>query len=311
MKLINGPSNFYPAEYYLGSVINFRNGQNDSVSLGSWLWNGSFIKNQDTERAYYADIDTIFAFLILNNINELYVSANSLVNSPVAPAGKLTFAEFGVFVNRCYRYGIKVDALLDNTGSWLNNQTPFYNYINLISQYQTQAAPTQKLRAVHLDFEPHISYNLDEHPEIVAKFAEFISKHAYPAISGLNMQFGFSIPHWYTNFNVTDGGQTMTLSELVFKYCNYVSIMSYWDTATGIYTRIEDEIVFAKKYNRRLNASIESIYTEEGPGLSFAEDGKGVMAAQMTLLRQMLDNVEGLKFGLSVHHVYTWYALQE
>ena len=310
MKLINGPENFVPENYYNGPVSNFRTGYNDPVPLGVWWWNGPSIKNYDDGKAYYTDVDTMFAFLIKNKVNEIYVTASVMTATSTPQPDKLTFAELGVFIGRCARYGITVDVLLGDDGSWLDTQSPFYSYMSLIEAYQTQAAPSQKFRGVHLDVEPNITRPLSN-PQNAAAFANFIVNHAYPAVSALNLQMAFSIPFWYDQFLVTDGGQSMTLTELIFKYCDYVSVMSYRDTAAAVYSLLDEEIGLAKKYNRRMNVSLESIYTEEGDYVSFAEDGKLEMVKQINLLRQMLNQETGLKFGLSVHHAHTWYALQD
>ena len=304
-------------QYYTGSVSTFRKAGEKKVSLGVWWWDAALIHTPQGEKNA---VDTMMEFLTLNNVNEIYLCVDSMVSEDtgksvtVIEQGKVvTEEEVRLFIKRCTGLGISVEALIGNQGSWiLPDDTQFDDYMALLANYQSRADADEAFSGVHIDCEPYLTYSFDKKKNRDL-FVSFVVHKAVPAVKdGLDLPLAWSIPSWY-NTTVIDpkDGETAPLGEVMFKYCDAISVMSYLDTAQAAYDISAEEIEWAKKYDRKLHLSAECEYYDDGEATSYGEEGKIIMHEEFDKLRMLLDDAALNEYGLSVHYAHTWLNLRE
>ena len=90
--------------------------------------------------------------------------------------------------------------------------------------------------------------------------------------------------------------------------------MSYRDEATRIFDSAKNELLYAKDQNATLFFCVETAQSSEGDDITFFEEGKVVMNAELETLAQLITNECGqdfVNYGISIHHMRTWFDLKD
>ena len=83
--------------------------------------------------------------------------------------------------------------------------------------------------------------------------------------------------------------------------------MSYRDSAEGMLSVAEEELEYAKAAGKPLVLGAETAETDEVETVTYFEEGKTFMNEQLSLVKQTLPQ----NFGISIHHIYSWFMLQD
>ena len=118
-----------------------------------------------------------------------------------------------------------------------------------------------------------------------------------------NIKFDADIPFWLDDV-ITFDGQTKEAYKFLIDYCNRTFIMSYRDTAQGIYDVAKDELEYAKTVNKMLFLGVET--GDEEDVVTFAQENKQYMYDELKKLYNLVD----YNYGLSIHHIKSWYELK-
>lgn len=245
---------------------------NDYYIKGTWCWN----KNLDIK---YLD------FAYLNNINEIYYSDSKFDDKTIS------------FINNANKRNIRV-YLLQGEYQWLEDDTNLYSLVEKYIKFNKQNG--NLFKGIHLDIEPHQDPNFKEkRNELITKLVKLVYdlKKKYP-----NIEFSYDIPFWLED-EVSFNCATKEAYKFILDYADKVFIMSYRDTKEGILDVANDELRYANENNRKLILSVET-YSLEGDFVSFYEEGKNV-------LNKVLNELEGVSSGISIHHLKTWYELKD
>ena len=245
------------------------------AAFGVWWWNDSL------------EFEKYLNFAEENDITEIYYCDSSLND------------ETRNFISQANARNIKV-YLLCGEKEWLNNRT---NLDNLIARYLNfQNESGSMLSGIHLDIEPHQFDDFDDsREEYILKLIELADylKRTYSTIN-----FDYDIPFWFDD-EIAFGGSTKPAYEHIIDIANRVFVMSYRDSAEKIYDVGKDELEYAKSVEKSLFLCVET-YSTEGDNVSFFEEGKIYMNQELQKLREKL----GDGYGISVHHIKTWFDLK-
>ncbi len=248
--------------------------------LGVWWWNDSLD-------------DSYYNFVISRGVNEIYYCASDFSTQTYN------------FIKRANQNGVKVYWLAGEY-EWAENSENLYKKLNLFLQYQN-AYPDGKFAGVHLDIEPHQNPKwkgtTKESPIRITLVQQLIDLAVKVKADFPLLNVSYDLPFWL-DYEIKLNGETKIAYEAMIDVADKVFLMSYRDTADGIYSVSSQEIEYAKKVNKSVYLGIET-YSSEGDNVSFWEEGEAVMLSEMDKLRDMVDK----NFGLSVHHAKKWVEL--
>ncbi|MCD2423416.1 hypothetical protein LQ567_11635 [Niabella pedocola] len=249
--------------------------------LGTWWWSVN-----------KKDWDTYLNFAQQNGVTEIYFST-------------VDFSETtGGFIEKAAGKGIRV-FLLAGSYVWISDRTGFINLMNKYTQYQNTAVGTKRFAGIHLDVEPHQDPTFAQRRAVIMQqYIDFVTwvTSQYSAAGNID----FDIPFWLDD-TVLYKGQNRLLYEAVISEATRVFIMSYRDTAAKMYDVSKEEIAFASSLNKQLFLGAETAPSSEGDAVSYAEEGKAYMYSEFKKLSILCGNAD---YGVSVHHISTWYKLK-
>lgn len=255
---------------------NDNSSQIKKADFGVWWWNDEL------------DVEKYLNFAAENEITEVYYCDSSLNSDTLN------------FISLAKQRDMKV-YLLAGEKEWLNDKSNLDNLIDKYIDFQNQN--NSPLSGIHLDIEPHQFDDFDEkREEYILKLislADYLDK-TYNLIS-----FDYDIPFWL-NDEILFNFETKPAYEHIIDIANRVFVMSYRDSAEKIYDVAKDELEYAESVNKSLFLCVET-YSTEGDSVSFFEEGKNYMNQELYNLRKKIK--EG--YGISVHHINTWYDLKD
>ena len=250
--------------------------QEAKPAFGVWWWNDKL------ESGKYLN------FAAENDITEVYYCDSSLNSETLS------------FISLAKQKDMKV-YLLAGEKEWLNDKTNLDNLIERYIDFQNQN--NSPLSGIHLDIEPHqfsdFSEKREEYILKLIELADYLSK-TYNTIS-----FDYDIPFWLSD-EVSFNLETKPAYKHIIDIANRVFVMSYRDSVEKIYDVGKEEIEYAESINKPLFLCVETFSTE-GDNVSFFEEGKDYMNQELIDLRKMLKD----GYGISVHHIKTWYDLKK
>lgn len=253
-----------------------------AVPIGVWWWS--------TNKRYW---DQYLDFARQNGVTEIYFYT---VDFSAATAG---------FIEKAGSKGIKV-FLLAGSYQWIRDRTGFIALMNQYTQYQSSASGTQRFSGIHLDVEPHQDPEFAQHrATILQQYTDFVAWVCEQYTSAGTIDF--DIPFWLDD-EVVYKGEKRRLYEAVISAAARVFIMSYRDTAAKMYEVSKEEIAFAASQNKLLFLGAETASSKEGDAVSYAEEGKAYMYSEFQKLNALCGNV---RYGLSIHHIKSWYDLKK
>ena len=272
----------------------------DKMSFGVWWWDIGLIKGNTGER--YLD------FLEDNDATEIYLCVDAMRPT----GGTASYADVRAFVRQARSRGIRVAALTGEV-TWINpGNNGFQAYVDKVKEYQAAASAEERFYGMHLDVEPHQHSSFSSRRATVMQwFADFMLKKAAPAASAAGMLLEWDIPFWLADTVKDAEGKSVDLLELMAKTCDTLTVMSYRDTVEGMYDISVEEIAAAQKYGCKIVLGAECA-SSEGDQVSYQEEGKAVMTAELNKLAKRLEaDVSSGNYGLAVHHITTWYSLKD
>lgn len=249
-------------------------------TVGTWWW------HQNVDEDKYLD------FAKKNSVTEIYYY-NTAFNEKTAN-----------FVQKANKKGIKVYVLWGDK-DWVVDSTPLKNHIQNYKEYQINN-PDYKFEGIHLDIEPHQFEDFDETPQKRKEYLTAFANLVYEIVDeNPDIKFDFDIPAWF-NDDILLNGETKPLYQHITNIANRVFVMSYRDTAKSIINFAKDELNYAKTINKKIFLCVE-MNSSEGDKVSFKEESKKYMYRELKKLEQELDQ----DFGVSIHHIETWYKLKK
>lgn len=248
---------------------------NINQTVGVWWWDNSLGKQ-------YLD------FAYKNGVDEIYYCDSSLD------------ADTAEFIRLANSKNMKVYALLGEK-EWIIDKSSLDEFINDYKEYQQENLDA-KFDGIHLDVEPHQYEDFNEKSE------EYLSKYLSFVYSVVeendDIHFDFDIPAWYDD-EIEFNGQTKAVFKHVIDVANRVFVMSYRDNASKIVNFAQDELDYAKEQNKTIFLSVE-MNSDEGDKVSFKEESKQILKEELENLNKYLNQ----DFGISIHHIKTWYNLK-
>ncbi len=239
-----------------------------------WWWNDELSR------------ETYLPFLEKNDVNEIYLCDSDFNENT------------NLFIKDANSKGIKVFYLAGEY-KWIENPENLYKNIEKYKEFQSKYK--NNFSGIHLDIEPH------QHPEFSAKRKDLLLglitladnlKSTYK-----NITFDFDIPFWFDD-EISFKNETKQAYKFMIDIADRIFVMSYRDTAQKIYSVAEDEINYATQTHKTLILSIETKENEDD-FVTFFEEGKEKLNQEIKTLKEMLPT----NFGISIHHVKSWYDL--
>ncbi|MGJ7031736.1 hypothetical protein [Niabella hirudinis] len=250
--------------------------------LGTWWWS--------VNKRYW---DRYLDFAGQNGVTEIYFYT---VDFSSATSG---------FIEKAAGKGIKV-FLLAGDYRWIHDRTGFITLMNQYTQYQNSVSSAQRFSGVHLDVEPHQDPDFaQQRATIMQQYIDFVSWVCSQYTGAGNLDF--DIPFWLDDM-VQYQGQQRRLYEAVISAATRVFIMSYRDTAAKMYDVSKEELAFAGTQNKQIFLGAETASSKEGDAVTYFEEGKAYMYREFQKLPALCGNSN---FGVSVHHIKSWYDMKK
>lgn len=242
---------------------------------GVWWWDDSLE-------------DKYFDFVKDNEINEIYYCNDDFDDNT------------SNFIGKAKENNIRVYWLAGEY-KWLNDPSNLYEKIDQYIEYQD--SHSNKFWGIHLDIEPHQDPNFDNDRDIlITRLIELASelKVKYP-----NIKFDYDIPFWLDDEIIFNEVKKNAYKHMI-DIANRIFIMSYRDTSEEIYEVSKDEIEYAHSEGKVLVLGVET-KSNESDKVSFEEEGKEYMYGEIYDLWNKLPS----GFGITIHHVKSWYDLKD
>lgn len=255
----------------------FVNGSDGKPTLGVWWW--------DSELS----AEPYLSFAEDNGVTEIYYCDSAFDEHTEN------------FIKSASDRGIKV-YLLSGEYRWLRDDTRLYNLIERYNGFQKSAK--HKFSGIHLDIEPH------QDPQFKNGDRQFLLERLVSLVCGLSreypdIKFDYDIPFWIHD-EVELNGKIQPAYAHIIDRSDRTFMMSYRDSAEGVYGVAKEEIEYAVSTGKTLVLGVET-YSEEGDNVSFMEEGKNYMYGEIAKIRTMIPE----NFGVAIHQIKTWYGLQE
>ncbi len=270
----------------------------DGAHVGTWWW--------WTEQAFDTNLrDRYLNFLEENGVNEIYYYGYYLLQSS-SDRQKLHG-----FVSEANRRGIAISFIYDDNETIMGSSRALdgvcTEYLNYLSQY-----PDDKLNGIHFDVEHESVQNFANN--LVSQFPN-ARERGVPLSMDVNCAMD-------TNTQVTAGGVTGNIYEVIAANVDTLSLMSYKDTYNAIWNLGAKAFAAAKKYGCRVVFAVETgdyssgaapyYATFNSPSDEFAQEDKEYMYGELAKIYESLqkDHPTG-GFGVAIHQHEDWYNLKQ
>ncbi|GIP23958.1 Ig-like domain-containing protein [Paenibacillus sp. J22TS3] len=222
------------------------------------------------------------------------------------------------FLKWAHERGLKVQACIAGGtvppyfGSYKRYQKYAINEIEKVINFNLSSSPSERFDGVNVDVEPYILGEFGtEKPKLQLEYLDLLQTMMDRRnFSGLNLPVGPAIPRWYdtsaaTN-DITWNGQTKWLSQHVQDITDYISIMDYTDSSTGIITGAEGEIAYADSIGKpnSVIVGVETLDIANGgdpESITFREEGRTYMESALAAVYQKFKDSPGFG-GIAMHH---------
>ena len=263
-------------------------------TLGTWWWRGT---DADNAEIYSERMD----FLAANGVNEIYFCVHP----------KSAFRDVVGFVRAAGKRGMRV-AWLAGDVSWIfPGNLGFDETWALYSGYQKKAPEDARFYALHLDVEPHQDSTLTQERRWQL-YADLVMRVTSKVHRG-GEKVEWDIPFWLDQFSVAYNSRTNApLLEVVMDNSDCVTLMSYRDTAKAMLDTARGEIDLAASRKCRVVLGAETGQTGEGDFVSYFEEGRKAMKAELEIVRKDLSTRNlPAGYGVAVHHIGSWQKLKD
>lgn len=264
------------------------------VAVGVWWWDS----RQAEDAALAAPR---LEFLASRKVTEIYLCARREAKNE----------DLVRFIREAKAKGMRVACLAGDV-SWINpGNTGFDETLAWYRRYQKAAPEDARFYALHFDVEPHQNPKLSEARkwQLYADFA--LRAAAFVRRAGEKIEW--DIPFWLDHFKVCRDERTdVPLLEVIMDCADGVVLMSYRDTAKAMLETGREEIALGKTRPCRVLLGAETGQTGEGDFVSYFEEGKAKMAAELEKVKSELATAElPAGTGVAVHHVGSWMKLKD
>jgi hypothetical protein len=254
--------------------------------LGVWWWHGDLIRDRR-----YLD------FAVKNHVDEIYLARPEQDVEEFGP-------EIEAFVETAKTRGIKTYLLL-GFGYISYEYKRLQDALKLYKDYQNRVSADRRFAGIHLDIEFHADHpdweNTKKQPEILAEYLALIVR-LRSEISG---PMDIDIPAWFDH-PLSYNGEKKPLCQILIDLVDRVFVMSYRNTATGMYEIAKEEVAYARRTNKPLMLGAELDKDEQWDHVSYFEKTNAYLFEQLHLLKDMVNYP---KAGISIHHMKTWHDL--
>ena len=270
----------------------------DGAQVGTWWWWTDDAFNTNTRDKY-------LNFLEENSVNEIYYYGYYLLQ------GASARSRLHGFVQEANRHGIAISFIYDDNDTIMGSSRALdgvcTEYLAYVSEY-----PDDKLNGIHFDVE-HESVQ-DFANKLVSQFPN-ARERGVPISMDVNCQMNVGT-------QVTAGGVTGNIYEVIAANVDTLSLMSYKDTYNAIWNLGANAFAAAKKYGCRVVFAVETgdyssgaapyYATFNSPSDEFAQETKEYMYGELAKIYESLqkDHPTG-GFGVAIHQHEDWYNLKQ
>jgi len=267
--------------------------QRKDFPFGVWWWS-----NQDVE------MQQLMEFAAAQGVNEIYWSAGF---------GRTDWCEKAVveFMFAAYEKGITV-YYLTGDWSWIYNDSGLIHRLEAFFTWQESACEATRFAGVHINIEPHQdpawkNADADTRNKILQRYIDLKVR-----VTDCFGPMDWSIPFWWwaqEPFLVNHRGETRYLYRASILEADRVFVLSYRNTAQGIYDVGRHCIDFAREVDRPIFLSALAHYGRENPEhdhVYFYLRGYEYMMHVLTQLREIVDYEAS---GIAVHEINGWYRM--
>ena len=306
---------FAKGSLYNGPVLQYRKA-GDKATLGVWWWS---IQNL-VQPADGVSVDQILDCLLMSNVTEIYLCLNGMLpwSEQQAQGGELdegmiSEADVRGFVSKCTKLGLRVAALGGST-NWVQESDKgmgLYNFMDKVNEYQTHAKEDEKLYGVHLDVEPHTLDDFEMKRSYYCQLLANLTADAAEYAKSMNLLLEWDIYSYFENNDIISDpvtGQNSTMLDVMFTYCDTVTVMTYYNNGLAQFERGQLEAEHAKKHGKKVVLSSETIRISPS-SVSYYVPGKAVLVTESEVLRKKTEETGHDKYGFAVHHAVSFYAL--
>jgi len=259
----------------------------NTAVLGSWWW---WVEPKEQDR----HLD----FAAKEGVNEIYYYTTVFTNRT------------GSFIEKARNRGIRVFLLLDDY-NYVWDRSSFVRVMNRFTAYQNRAPENRKFAGLHLDIEPH------QHPQFSDNYHTFLQNYMdfivwvcsrYRNVrdnSTPGITVDLDIATWHYVDVLYKGEETRLYQALIME-ADRVFVMAYQDSAKKTHELAKPELEFAKSVNKQIILGAETGRWDEDPEISYYGKGRAYFYEQLYKLHNLVDYDN---YGLSIHHISSWYSM--
>lgn len=251
----------------------------------TWLWDAAKMNDEE-----------ITALLQQKKVNTVYVQIDSAI----------AFDDYAKFIETAQQMDIVVYAL-DGSPTWEEHH---YDELHAWLENYHQQHPKQSFASIHLDVEPYLSDLWDQNEAQAIEDYQHLIDYAYAKAQEENLSFEVDIPFWFDERQYDNAFGTGNFAEWIIAKVDRVTIMAYRDTAEEIIEISKQEIAFGNVHNTPIIIGVETLQSDEGDNVSFAEEGERYMNRALKKVVKAYKH-DPMFAGIAVHHVISWGRMGE
>ncbi|MET3292951.1 UNVERIFIED_CONTAM: hypothetical protein ABID98_005648 [Brevibacillus sp. OAP136] len=261
----------------------------------TWLWQSQLISSEPEQ---------IIAFAKEHGVTLLYVNF-----SPTRKA-----AEYQAFIKKATASGIAVHALGGERSWGLEQNRPrLLAWVDLVLAYNAGVSKEERFTGIHLDIEPYLLPEWKtKQSDVIGQWMGNIKAYTAKVRKTPALEIGCDIPFWLDSIALPNDAAASFGKWLIAQH-DHTAVMAYRDRAVGsnsISALSAQELAFADELGKRIFVAVEAKKSGEGNFVSFAEEGKTYMNAQLAKLSLLLSEHPSFA-GNAVHSYEYWKTMKE
>ena len=303
---------------YHGPLLGVRE-DGEAITLAVWWWDLDLLTRPDAGIGLTAQ--EALDMLKKEHVSEVYLASDPGRMPPWGSqprAGQASLEQVAAFIGRCTAAGMRVSALLGHGGkevlSWFADGRGYPEitaYIEGVAAHNTQVPAPERFSGVHLDIEPDMS---DDYRRYRSQLRRFLL-HARGLCDRYGLRLEMDVSAWYDDSQVAvdEDGDEVLMADVVTTACQSISIMAYRANAADQMGIAEYLIEAARRNGCAVNVGCETAPPEalgDEAFITYANFPPAFHSAEQKKLRGLLEaKVLPAGYGLAIHWVNTWYAM--
>lgn len=269
--------------------------EHDQKVKATWLWHTDLIASEP---------DRILSFAKEQGVNLLYLK----VDTSRKPA------YYQPFMKKASEAGVKVHALGGHAKWGLEqNRSMILTLTDWVVAYNRNVAEEEKFSGIHLDIEPYLltEWKTDQ-ASLLRQWMGNVEAYIGRAKQDPTLEVGCDIPFWLDNTYLPDAPAT-SIAEWLISMHDHVTVMAYRDRAEGpnsISALVPQELGWANALGKKIVVAVDTKQSGEGDFVTFFEEGKAHMDAELAVLSSML-SVNPSYAGTAIHSYEYWQPLMD